>query len=413
MKNSIFGHRLASAGFLFVVLLSSCVAQPQPTDEELRQQARELSRRFIIADTHIDVPYRLQEEMADVSLRTVDGDFDYPRALEGGLDLAFMSIYVPASYESNGAKKMADTLIDLVERFWTENPQKFAPALTVAQGRENHGKGVLVSLPLGMENGSPVEHKLENLAYFYDRGIRYITLAHSKSNHICDSSYDLERKWNGLSPFGKDVVTEMNRLGIMVDVSHISDSAFYQVIGISKAPVIASHSSCRHFTPGWERNMSDEMIRALAGNGGVIQINFGSAFLVDDLRKKWNVGWKEIRSYLDEHNLSSRDEKAKEFITAYREEHGIGYADIGDVIAHIEHVIRLVGVDHVGLGSDFDGVGDSLPTGLKDVSMYPNIIYELLKRGYSEGDIRKICGGNLLRVWEETERIAAKMQTDD
>ena len=157
--------------------------------------------------------------------------------------------------------------------------------------------------------------------------------------------------------------------------------------------------------------MSDEMIRALASNGGVIQINFGSAFLNDSLRVKWTAAWGEIRSYLDEHKLASEDPEAKEFIRRYREEHGIGYADISDVLDHIDHVVRLVGADHVGLGSDFDGVGDSLPTGLKDVSMYPNLIYGMLKRGYSEHDIQNICGGNLLRVWEQVEQTAAALQS--
>jgi len=390
-----------------LVSLSSC---SPPTEEELRARSVELSQKFIIADTHIDVPYRLREKPADISGKTRDGDFDYPRARDGGLDIAFMSVYVPASYETGGARQIADSLIDLVEGVWTAHPGKFAPAYTVAQAKENHLRGGIISLPMGMENGSPVEHDLTSLMHFYERGIRYITLAHSKCNHICDSSYDTERLWNGLSPFGREVVTEMNRLGIMVDVSHISDSAFYQVLSISKAPVIASHSSCRNFTPGWERNMSDDMIRALAARGGVIQINFGSSFLTDDLRKKWSEAWPAIQGYLDEHKLAEDDEEAKTYIRTYREEHQIGYADVADVTAHIGHVVQLVGVDHVGFGSDFDGVGDSLPTGLKDVSMYPNIILALLKLGYAERDVEKICGGNLLRVWGEVEQTATRLQ---
>jgi membrane dipeptidase len=253
-----------------------------------------------------------------------------------------------------------------------------------------------------MENGSPVEGKLENLRYFYDRGIRYITLAHSKSNHISDSSYDPNHKWHGLSPFGKEVVAEMNRLGVMIDVSHISDKAFYQVIELSKAPVIASHSSCRHFTPGWERNMDDKMIKALAKNGGAIMINFGSSFLSDSYRKTEEKMWH----YFEEHNISPNSEEGKAYVQKFRAENNLGYADIADVVAHIDHVVKLVGVDHIGFGSDFDGLGDSLPTGLKSVADYPNLIYELLKKGYAEEDIEKICSGNLLRVWSEVERIA-------
>ena len=402
------------SGFVRAAFLCTLVAcSPQrvpPTDKELRTRAEVLADSLIIVDTHIDVPYRLREKMEDISVRTAGGEFDYPRAREGGLDLAFMSIYVPSSYETDGGSyELADSLITMVEGFWKASPDKFAPAHSVGAARSNSQAG-LISLPMGMENGSPLEGSLERLRYFYDRGIRYITLAHSRSNHLSDSSYDKERKWGGLSPFGVDVVREMNRLGMMVDVSHISDSAFYQVVRYSAAPVIASHSSCRAFTPGWERNMSDEMIKALAHNGGVVMINFGSAFLTADLRAKWEAGWGEISRYLKEKKLASTDDEARRYIEQYRKEHGIGYADISDVIAHIEHVKKLVGADHVGFGSDFDGVGDSLPTGLKDVSMYPNLIYELLKREYSEEDVRKICGENLLRVWTQVEQTAVRLR---
>ncbi|MBW3546434.1 MAG: dipeptidase, partial [Bacteroidetes bacterium] len=261
---------------------------PLAQDSLLRLQAKVLARRFLILDGHVDLPYRLQNNKADVSEQTADGDFDYVRAKAGGLNAPFMSIYIPAAYEKNGGgKALADRLIGMVEQLIKDHPDKFAPAHASAQVRENFKKG-LISLPLGMENGTPIAGKLENLDYFYDKGIRYITLAHSKSNHICDSSYDPDRRWGGLSPFGKEVVQHMNRLGIMVDVSHISDSAFYQVLRITKAPVIASHSSCRHFTPGFERNMSDKMIKALARNGGVIQINFGSTFIAQESLTKQN-----------------------------------------------------------------------------------------------------------------------------
>jgi membrane dipeptidase len=396
---------------IVLAILSGCsVRQEPPTEEQLRARAAVLADSFIVVDTHIDVPYRLTEKKEDISVRTAGGDFDYPRARDGGLDLAFMSIYVPASYEgTGGAYEFADSLIDMVEDFWKSSPEKFGPAYSVAAARSNALAG-LVSLPMGMENGSPLEGSLENLRYFHGRGIRYITLAHSKSNHISDSSYDKERKWDGLSPFGVEVVHEMNRLGMMVDVSHVSDSAFYQVLQHSVAPVIASHSSCRSFTPGWERNISDDMIRALAKNGGVVMINFGSSFLTEELRAKWETGWDDISRYLEEHKMGSNEEAAKAYIREYRQEHSIGYADISDVVAHIDHVVNLVGVNHVGFGSDFDGVGDSLPTGLKDVSMYPNLLYELLRRGYSEDDVKKISGENLLRVWAQVEQTASKIQ---
>jgi membrane dipeptidase len=278
------GAKMKSLSIALLVVACALVAcqqqqqQPQPkplTDAELREKANRLAHEFIIVDTHVDTPDRLRGKMADISQRTEDGDFDYVRAKAGGLDAPFMSIYVPAEYEGKGgAKKLANKLIDMAEKFATNWPDKFAIAQSVADVQAQFAKG-LISLPMGMENGSPIEGKLENLRHFYDRGIRYITLAHSKSNHISDSSYDPNRRWNGLSPFGKEVVAEMNRLGIMIDISHVSDSTFYQVIRLSQAPAIASHSSCRHFTPGWERNMDDEMIKALAKNGGVILINFG------------------------------------------------------------------------------------------------------------------------------------------
>jgi membrane dipeptidase len=398
---------------LFVLIFNflACQQKPAPTpkiltDAELREKANKLAHEFIIVDTHVDIPYRLREKMADISQRTEDGDFDYVRAKAGGLDAPFMSIYVPAEYEEkSGAKALADQLIDMVEKFATDWPGKFAVAKSVAEVKAQFAKG-LISLPMGMENGSPVEGKLENLRHFYDRGIRYITLAHSKSNHISDSSYDPNRRWNGLSPFGKEVVAEMNRLGMMIDISHVSDSTFYQVIRLTKAPVIASHSSCRHFTPGWERNMDDEMIKALATKGGVININFGSSFLTDSVRLAEDKMWK----YIQDNKISPNTDAGKAALKKFRFENNIGYADISDVVAHIDHVVKLVGIDHVGFGSDFDGVGDSLPTGLKSVADYPNIIYALLKKGYSDEDIQKICSGNLLRVWSEAEKVAQKLR---
>ena len=402
--------------FCWLVGLSACQQQeqqPQPskslTDAELREKANKLAHEFIIVDTHVDIPYRLREKMEDISVQTAGGDFDYVRAKAGGLDAPFMSIYVPAEYEEKGgAKNLADQLIDMVEKFEKDTPDKFAVAKSVADVQTQFARG-LISLPMGMENGSPVEGKLENLKHFYDRGIRYITLAHSKSNHISDSSYDPNRQWKGLSSFGKKVVAEMNRLGMMIDISHVSDSTFYQVIRLTQAPVIASHSSCRHFTPGWERNMDDEMIKILAKNGGVIGINFGSSFLSDSIRVAEDKMWK----YIQDNKINPNSDAGKAALQKFRMKHKIGYADIADVIAHIDHVVKLVGVNHVGFGSDFDGVGDTLPTGLKSVADYPNIIYELLKKGYSDADIQKICSGNFLRVWSEVEKAAQKLQASN
>jgi membrane dipeptidase len=200
----------------------------------------------------------------------------------------------------------------------------------------------------------------------------------------------------------------------MVDISHVTDDTFYQVMEISTAPAIASHSSCRKFTPGWERNIDDEMIALLAKNGGVVQINFGSSFLTEKAQKTSGAGWKAIGEFREKHGITDDDDpRLKEAAEKYKKEHPPIFADISDVVAHIDHVVEIAGIDYVGLGSDFDGVGDSLPTGLKDVSAYPNLIFELLKKGYSEEDVAKICGGNLLRVWKRVEEVAAKLQAAD
>ncbi len=266
-----------------------------------------------------------------------------------------------------------------------------------------------IGLAMGMENGSPIDHKLENVQFFADRGIRYITLAHSLSNQLSDSSYDDNKAWGGLSPFGVDVVKEMNRVGIMVDISHVSDAAFWQTLEISKVPVIASHSSARKFTPDFERNMSDEMIVALAKNGGVIQINWGSSFLTATANE-YSITLRELmEAYVKDNGYEDGGPEAKKFEHDYHQKLPYPYATLAEVVDHFDHVIKIAGVDHVGIGSDYDGVGDSLPVGLKDVSDYPNLVAEFLKRGYSEEDIAKILGGNLIRVWRQVETHASEL----
>jgi membrane dipeptidase len=380
------------------------------TEVEMRARAARLAEEILIVDTHIDVPYRLMEkdgEDQDLSIRTTEGDFDYPRARAGGLDAAFMSIYVPARLqEAGGAREYADRLIDLVESFEAKWPDEFALAYSVRDIEETFVSPRL-SLALGMENGAAIEDDLSNLRHFFGRGIRYITLTHSENNQICDSSYADEEEWSGLSPLGREVVREMNRLGIMIDVSHVSDKTFFQVMELTSQPVIASHSSCRHFTPGWERNMSDAMIRSLAQNGGVLQINFGSAFLTEEANRQSQEMWEVVDAHAEANGLERHDHAVQEFVESYRKAHPMSLADISDVVDHIDHVVELAGVDHVGFGSDFDGVGPTLPRGLEDVSAFPNLIFELLSRGYSEEEIRKIAGGNLMRVWRAVEAGAA------
>ncbi len=396
--------KLKSLSFLLSALAVSAGVSAEEAD--LSATAGTLAQRSMIVDTHIDVPYRLFNGWEDVTQSTEDGEFDYPRARSGGLNIPFMSIYTPAEAEAEGTSyALANQLIDSVEALVGRAPGKFALVKSTDDAKKAMENG-LIGLAMGMENGSPIDGKLENLTFFHNRGISYITLAHSLSNHISDSSYDKERKWNGLSPFGKEVVAEMNRVGIMVDISHVTDEAFYQVLEISKVPVIASHSSPRHFTPGFERNMSDEMIRALAKNGGVIQINFGSSFLRQEARE-WFDEMDAVRAaYLEENGLEKHGEEAKQFQKDYRKEHPFPYATLDDLLANFEHVIKLVGAEHVGIGSDFDGVGDSLPEGMKDVSYYPALIEALLKREYTVSDIQGIMGGNLMRVWGEVEDYA-------
>jgi membrane dipeptidase len=390
---------------LITIFLSGCVAQN--TDASLHKLADKLAHDYIITDGHVDLPYRLrvqnfklEKEFIGIPIETDKGDFDYVRAKKGGLDAPFMSIYIPASYQKDGgAKELADTLITMIEDIATAHPDKFGIAFTPADVQKYFAKG-MIALPMGMENGAPIGDDLANLGYFRKRGISYITLTHSKDNQICDSSYDETRTWKGLSPYGRKVVEEMNRVGIMIDISHVSDETFYQVLEITKVPVIASHSSCRKYTPDFERNMSDDMIRKMKINGGVIQINFGSTFLDANIGNQNDALRQSLDSLLMTKDLTDKDEAAKPIIEQFQKDNPKLFSDVEMVANHIDHVVALAGIDYVGLGSDFDGVGDSLPTGLKDVSQYPNLIYVLLKRGYTKEDIEKICYKNVFRVWQ-------------
>jgi len=377
---------------------------------DMTAQAMAIAQNSIIIDTHIDVPYRIFDAWEDVSEATDGGDYDYPRAKAGGLNAPFMSIYTPAGLEEEGrSKAVAEELIDLVNRIVNESPDQYAIALSAADVEEQFGKG-LISLPMGMENGSPIEGDLANVQHFFDRGIRYITLAHGLSNHISDSSYDDNKQWGGLSEFGVEVVEEMNRIGIMVDISHVSDEAFWDVMEIVSAPAIASHSSARHFTPGWERNIADDMIVGLAENGGVVMINYGSAFLTRAANEYSNARSDAFDAYREEHGIEENEETEAAFRAEYVKTHGsYPYATLDETLDHFDHIVKLTSIDHVGIGSDYDGVGDSLPIGLKDASSYPILVEGLLRRGYNEGDIEKILGGNLLRVWREVEAVAARM----
>ena len=373
---------------------------------DLAQKARDLARTSIIVDGHVDVPYRLIEKWDDVSLSTADGDFDYLRAITGGLNAPFMSIYIPAENETEAAREVADELIGLVNRIVDDSPDKFAIPFSTDDVRQQFAAG-LISLPMGLENGSPIGNDLEMVQYFHDRGVRYVTLTHSLSNQISDSSYDDNKQWDGLSEFGFELVKEMNRVGIMVDISHVSDAAFADVLEVAQAPVIASHSSARYFTPDWERNISDDMIKRVAEIGGVVMINFGSAFVTREANEYSLSRRDAYDAYIEENGFEKNDELQSAFDDIYARDNGpYPYATLAETLDHFDHVVALVGVEHVGIGSDYEGVGDSLPVGLKDVSTYPNLIRGLLERDYSEDDVRKILGENLLRVWAEVEAYA-------
>ena len=403
-------------GFVLVLACSSKENRIDYTslpDAKLKQVADSLAQAYIITDGHVDLPYRLkikkfrlEREYLNIPISTTEGDFDFERAKKGGLDAPFMSIYIPSSYQlkDDKGKALADSLITMIDGIVAAHPDKFGKGATPKEIEENTQAGK-VSLPMGMENGAPVGNDLANVKYFYDRGIRYITLTHGKDNQICDSSYDTLSTWNGLSPFGEQVVKEMNRVGIMVDISHVSDSAFFDVMKITKVPVIASHSSCRYYTPGFQRNMSDDMLKELKENNGVIMINFGASFL-DSVSRTNSKLLDSLEKILIEKKLTSRDEAAQPIIDQFVKNHKELYSDVERVADHIDHVKSLIGIDHIGIGSDYDGVGDSLPIGLKDVSQYPNLIFVLLKRGYSPQDIEKICSKNVFRVWNEVIKLA-------
>ncbi|ADO75942.1 dipeptidase [Stigmatella aurantiaca] len=411
-------HALVSLAALTTLSCAHGPGSPgKPATEDFAARGRALAQRLIIADGHVDVPYRLQETLGpdgepteDISQRTAGGDFDYPRAVEGGLDVPFMSIYIPAALQEKpgASKQLADSLIDMMEKIARKAPEKFAMASSVEEVQRNTQAGK-VSFALGIENGSALEDSLANVAHFQRRGVRYITLTHSKDNLISDASFNSgKRTWNGISPFGRQVVAEMNRVGIMVDVAHLSDDAIRQVLEVSQVPVIASHSSCRHFTPGFERNISDELIRAVAAKGGVVMINFGSGFLTQEANVSLEKLHKAIEAFVESQRATNPGPPdVAGFIKSYRLEHTVTLARVEDVADHIEHVVKLVGIDHVGLGSDFDGVGPTLPTGLQDVSQYPNLFRVLLERGLSEADIEKIASGNVFRVWRQAAAHAA------
>jgi membrane dipeptidase len=402
-KNLFFGVVL-----FFYFVCTSCQIGGKNPQNDLQIEARDLAQRIMILDTHIDIPYGVTRDSLTRFINAPDGQFDYNRARQGGLNLAFLAVYVPPAYlDSSNARDFTDDKLDLLYDVVKTWPGKFKMIFSPAHMSPTPDPSI-IHIALGIENGTALQGDLANLKHFYDRGIRYITLVHSKNNRICDSSLDAVKKWHGVSTFGKQVIEEMNRLGIMVDVSHASDESFFQIVKYSRAPVMASHSGCRYFTPGFERNLSDSMIQIIADKGGVVQIPVGSFFLSSDFHRISQIMQNEMAHYLAENHISENDPAAQQFEKELKARYQVDRGDVTDVVDHIEHVIKLVGIDYVGIGSDFEGVS-ILPCGIESVADYPNIILELLKRGYSEKDIRKIFGENLIRVWKQTEKVAKEL----
>ncbi len=394
--------------FLLVLLWGSSA---QTSDEAVSAHARAVLARAVAVDTHDDTPQRMLFENFDLGPRDPAGNIDIPRMREGSLNAIFMSIWTPGTIPVADATQRAFKMIDLVREQVEKHPGDLVLATTAAEvrrARKEHKIAVL----MGMEGGHMINDDLALLGKYAALGVRYLTLTHSVNDDWADSSTD-KPVHNGLTPFGRQVVTELNRLGVMVDISHVSDKTFADALEVTRAPVIASHSSCRALCDA-ARNMTDDMMRALAKNGGVIQINFHAGFLSQeyaDAAKNAPAAYKDKITELDK--KCGADEACKV----------LGYQRLSDdataagqlpvvnwqrIVDHIDHAVKIAGVDHVGLGSDFDGA--IMPRGMEDVSHYSRITEELIRRGYSDADIEKILGGNTLRVMAQVEEVARKMR---
>ncbi len=399
------------AALLLAGLSGTSMAQTPSITEKQKEKAAKIHAKVLTIDTHADVPINMMKDGFDVAARhNFDDDgsqIDFPRMKEGGMDAMFFAVYLGQGRRTPEAtaeaKEKALAIFDKIHKAVAANPDVAGIATTPKDAYELQKEGKRAVF-FGMENGWPVGNDLANLKQYYDLGLRYITLSHSANNDICDSSTDPDGpEYNGLSPFGEKVVQEMNRLGIMVDISHVSDSTFYDVMRLTKAPAIASHSSCRALCDH-PRNMTDDMIKTLAKNGGVIQINFVPDFLRKASQQQ-ELSMKAIRLKMRQVDLSDDDKKALyQEIKDMRAKYAGDMPTVADAVNHIEHVIKLVGVDHVGIGMDMDGGGQVI--GCRDVSEIGNITAELVRRGYSEKDIEKIWGGNVMRVLAATEKVA-------
>jgi len=380
-------------------------------DAKLRERAMKLHREAIVIDTHNDITSPMTDQGYDLGARDTSGrtQTDLPRMKEGGLDAEFFAIYVSASYARNGgAARRALDMIDGVYEQARRHPESLEMAFTADDIRRIHKTGKIAAL-MGIEGGHAIEDSLSALRQFYRLGVRYMTLTHSNTNNWADSSGDINNQnvkhHNGLTDFGREVVREMNRLGMMVDISHVADKTFWDAVEVSQAPVIASHSSARALTD-IPRNMTDEMLAAVGKKGGVVMVNFGRGFVNTKAVKPG----PELQAKMDEvRNQYSGDPATMR--AKLRELQGPPpRVTLDMLIEHFVHIAKVAGIDHVGIGSDFDGVGGQLPEGMEDISKLPAITYELLKRGYSDADVKKVLGENFLRTMAEVERVAKKLQ---
>ena len=379
--------------------------------DNISDRAKKIHFSSIVIDTHDDTPQRLLFENFDMGHRDAAGHIDIPRMREGGLGAIFMSIWCPATLTGPPAVKRALDLIDATREQVRKHPADLMLATTADQVEQAHAQKKIAVL-MGVEGGHMIDNDLGVLRQFAALGVRYMTLTHTKNTDWADSSGE-PGAHNGLTQFGKDVVREMNRLGILVDISHVSDKTFYDALEVSRAPLIASHSSCRAICNA-PRNMTDDMVKALAAKGGVIQINYHVGFLSEayrvaagdnaEMKQRTDAAEKAVGS-----NEAATIRADEDVAHQMMKEGKLPKVEWTAIVDHIDHAVKLVGADHVGLGSDYDG--STMPLGMDDVSKLPEITDALLRRGYSESDIRKILGGNTLRVMREAERVSREMSS--
>jgi len=364
--------------------------------------------RSITVDTHADTPTEYLAHPFDLAVRNSRGMFDYARMKEGGLDAEFFAAYVPAKYAGNGAAAYCMKIMETIHEMADNYPQlvRFSTSTREIERTVRGGRHAIL---FGIEGGHAIEDSLDLLRAFYRFGARYMTLTHTNSNNWADSSGD-DGKHNGLTPFGRDVVHEMNRLGMLVDISHVSDKTFYDVIATTSAPVIASHSSSRALADH-KRNMTDDMLRALSKNGGVAMVNFYPVFLSTEAARASAERDTRLQPQVDAMKKQYGDD-TPEYDRAYKQlmdANPLPKVPWTRIVDHIDHMVQVAGIDHVGIGSDFDGIGVT-PEGMEDVSDLPKIRAELKRRGYSGRDVRKIMGENFMRVFAAAEQISRNLQ---